>query len=317
MSRMSSGERLERLLSIVPWVVAHDGPTLEEVARRFDYPEDRLLTDLEEILFLVGLYPFTPDQLVEVVYEDDRLWIHYAEYFERPLRLTPAQALTLVTAGSSLLAVPGAEPDGPLARGLAKLAATLGIAPGDGLEVDLGSADPEVLATIRSAITERRQLMIEYYAYGRDERTQRVIDPLRVASDQGEWYLLAHCHRAGGERLFRLDRIHDIAVLDTTFEPPDAVPEVSVFEPRPDDARVTLRLQPPAFWVAEAHPVESTELLDNGTMRVVLAISAVPWLERLLVRLGGDAAIESASGDIPTDLTQTAAKRIRARYDTP
>ena len=152
MSRLTASNRLERLLSIVPWVVANDGPTVAEIAARFDYPEQDLLADLTEILFMVGLYPFTPDQLVEVVVEEDRVWIHYAEYFERPLRLTAAQALSLVTAGSSLLAVPGADPDGPLARGLAKLANTLGVAPGDNLEVDLGSADADVLRVVREAI---------------------------------------------------------------------------------------------------------------------------------------------------------------------
>ena len=80
--------------------------------------------------------PSHPDQLVEVVIEDGRVWIHYAEYFERPLRLTPDQALALVTAGSGLLAVPGADPDGPLARGLAKLAETLGVTPGADIDID-------------------------------------------------------------------------------------------------------------------------------------------------------------------------------------
>ena len=73
--------------------------------------------------------------------------------------------------------------------------------------------------------------------------TTRTVDPYRVASDQGEWYLLAHCHRAEGERLFRLDRVRNIEVLDTTFETPAEVPVVSVFEPRDDDPRVTLRLR--------------------------------------------------------------------------
>ena len=314
MSRMTSGGRLERLLSIVPWVVANDGPTVAEIAERFDYPEDRLLSDLTEILFLVGIYPFTPDQLVEVVVEDDRVWIHYAEYFERPLRLTPAQALALVTAGSSLLAVPGADPDGPLARGLDKLASTLGVSPGDHLDVDLGSADPEILATIRQAIADSRQLELEYYAYGRDEITERVVDPYRVASDKGEWYLLGYCHRAEGERLFRLDRIHHIGMLDSEFSSPRQVPEVSVFEPRPDDPRVTLRLEPTAAWVPQAYPAETVEELDDGALRVTLAITAVPWLERLLVRLGPEATLEATPGDLPADLLESTAERILARY---
>ncbi len=314
MSPLTAGDKLERLLSIVPWVVANDGPTVAEIAERFDYPEAGLLEDLNDVLFMVGTYPFTPDQLIEVIVEDDRVWIHYAEYFARPLRLTPDQALALVTSGSSLLAVPGADPEGPLARGLEKIARSLGVDPGADIDVNLGTVSPETLSTVRTAIAERRQLQLEYYGYNRDEITQRVVDPFRVTSDEGQWYLLAHCHRAEGERLFRLDRIRALTISDTTFDPPTSVPEVSVFEANPDDPRVVLRLTREAAWGGQAYPAESVEELADGALRVTLAISAVPWLARLLVRLGPEATVESTTGDLPTDLAATTAERILARY---
>jgi proteasome accessory factor C len=314
MSRLTSGGRMERLLSIVPWVVANDGPTVAEIAARFDYAEDRLLEDLNNVLFMVGTYPFTPDQLVEVVLEDDRVWIHYAEYFERPLRLTPDQALALVTAGSSLLAVPGADPDGPLARGLEKLAETLGVTPGSDIEIDLGSASPEILATLREAIADHNQVRIEYYGYNRDEVTNRTVDPYRVTSDQGQWYLLGHCHRAEGERLFRVDRIQGITLTGVAFDSPGDVPEVSVFEPNPDDPRVVLEVSPNARWVIQAYPAEAIEELEGGRARVTLAVSALPWLERLMLRLGSEATIVSSTADIDTDIGVRAAQRVLDRY---
>lgn len=314
MSRLTSGGRMERLLSIVPWVVANDGPTIEEISERFDYPEAKLLDDLNNVLFMVGTYPFTPDQLVEVIVEDGRVWIRYAEYFERPLRLTPEQGLALVTAGSSLLAVPGADPAGPLARGLEKLASTLGVTPGADIDIDLGQASAETLATIREAIADRRQIEIDYYAYNRDEVTARRVDPYRVTSDQGQWYLLAHCHRAEGERLFRVDRIRALTVADDTFDAPADVPDVSVFEPNPDDPRVVLDLEPDAAWVPQAYPAEQIEDLGDGRQRVTLAISAVPWLARLLVRLGPNATVIGTTGDIPADLGVQTARSILQRY---
>ena len=60
------------------------------------------------VLFLVGVYPHTPDQLIEVVIEDDRVWIHYADWFARPLRLTPPEALATAScrAGSRAPSMP-------------------------------------------------------------------------------------------------------------------------------------------------------------------------------------------------------------------
>ncbi len=312
--KLTAAERLERLLSIVPWVVERDGPTIEEISARFDYPADKLLADLNDVVFMVGLYPFTPDQLVEVEVTDDRVWIRYAEYFERPLRLTPTQGLALVAAGSSLLAVPGAEADGPLARGLAKLAASLGVDRSDAVEIALGPAAATAVEQLREAVRSHRQVEIDYYAFGRDEQTTRRVDPYRVFSDNGQWYVAGFCHLAGGERLFRIDRISELALLDDTFEPPTEPPAAAVFRPDPADPRVRLRLAPDARWVIEHYPCEEVVDLDDGRVEVTLAVSARPWLERLLLRLGPQAELLATSGDLPPSLGRDAARRILDRY---
>ena len=128
-----------------PWVAAHDGPEIAEVCRRFEVGEKELLADLE-LLFLCGVHPFTPDVLIEVDVADGRVWIRMADYFRRPLRLTPPEGLALVGAGSALLGVPGADPDGALARALAKLETVLGVGADDALDVELGPVAPGLLS---------------------------------------------------------------------------------------------------------------------------------------------------------------------------
>ncbi len=106
MSRPSAAERLERLLSIVPWVVAQDGPTVAETCERFAISERDLIADLN-LLFLCGVYPYTPDALIEVDIDGGRVWVRFADWFRRPLRLTPPEGLALVAAARALLGVPG------------------------------------------------------------------------------------------------------------------------------------------------------------------------------------------------------------------
>ena len=108
MPRVSADDRLRRLLALVPWVAAQDGPTVEEVCARFGCTEAELAEEIE-MLFLCGLYPYTPDMLIEADIAEGRVWIRYAEYFSRPLRLTPAEGLTLLASGNTLLAVPGTD----------------------------------------------------------------------------------------------------------------------------------------------------------------------------------------------------------------
>ena len=309
MPRVSADERLRRLLALVPWVVAHDGPAIEEVCARFGLTEAELIADLD-LVWCCGVHPFTPDSLMEVNVEDGRVWIRYADWFDRPLRLTPEEGLALVAAGAALLAVPGADPEGPLARGLRKLAGILGIDPEGAIEVSLGAVSESVLASLREAVAMRTQVEIDYYVYGRDERTRRVVDPHGVFAAEGEWYLSGWCHLADAERRFRVDRIRSLTVLDRTFDAPAVPPRPEVFEPSADDPRVVLDLAPRARWVVEQYPCERVRERPKGHLEVTLVVSERPWLERLLLRLGPDATVRSGAEGAAAD----AARRVLARY---
>jgi proteasome accessory factor C len=311
MARRSAAERLRLLLAVVPWIVAHDGPTLADVSRRFDMTEDELLAELD-LVFLCGVHPFTPDSLMDVVIEEGRVWIRYADYFERPLRLSPEEGLALVAAGSALADVPGADPNGPVARALAKVAAVLGVEPGETLDIQLGTAPPETLATLQRAVGEHRRVELDYYTYGRDERSHRTVEPRAVFAAEGAWYLDGYCHLAGADRRFRLDRMAHVSLLDATFEPPPgaAPTTTSVFDPDPDDPRVVLDLAPRARWVAEQYPVETVEERADGRLRVTLVAGERAWLERLLLRLGTDVVVVDGADGVAA----AAARRLLARY---
>ena len=55
----------------------------------------------------------------------------------------------------------------------------------------------------------------------RDETTERDVDPMRLARVEGHWYLEGWCHRAQDVRLFRVDRIEDLEVLDVPARLPE------------------------------------------------------------------------------------------------
>ena len=291
MSRLTAADRLARLLAIIPWVTSQDGPTLDEISERFNYPRDALLADLSDVVFFVGVYPFTPDTLIEVELIDDRVWIRYADWFNRPLRLTSEQALALITAGRTVLAASGDDQSEPLLRALAKLQAAVGAGDGAPLEVRLGGANEDVLATLRASAAAHRVVEIDYYSYGRDQRSIRIIEPRRVFADTGNWYVEAHCRQAEDERLFRVDRIVGAVAGDETFTPPHDRPEPVVFDHRNELDSVIIDVAPTQRWVASHYPNTAATELPDGWLRIELPVSAGAWVERLLLRLGPDARI--------------------------
>jgi proteasome accessory factor C len=313
-ARPESGARLQRVLALVPWIAAHPGVTLDELAARFEIEREELEEDLE-LLPMCGLPPYTADRLIDLVVADDgAVSVRLAEYFERPLRLTPAEGVALLAAGRALLGVPGSDAEGPLATGLAKLEHALGAT--GALAIHVAGADH--LQQLRDAVEAGRQVEIDYYSSARDEMTTRVVDPVRVFHALGAWYLAGWCHRATGDRLFRIDRVRGVRPTGRSVEPSDdgSRPERDadlVYRPAADDPRVTLRLDPEAAWVAESIPVESRRARRGGKTDVVLAVSGPAFLERLVLSLGPRATVlgppearAAAAG---------AARRVLSRYE--
>lgn len=315
-NRLTARDRLVRLLSVIPWVARQDdGALIDEIVSRFDYPRAQLLDDLQEVVFFVGVHPFTPDSLIEVEIGDERVHIRYADWFSRPLRLTSGEGARLLTAGRSVLPLTESDDDdsaGPLLRALTKLGTALGEGAADAVEVRLGHAPSDTLAILRDAVARQRQVDIEYYTYGRDELTDRRVDTNRLFSDQGNWYLSGWCHRADGERVFRADRIRAVVLTDVPNANAAAAP-ASSFSPDGDDPRVVLRLAQSARWVVEQYPVERVVEGDDH-LDVTMAVTAQAWLERLLLRLGPSAELLSLDEPLSAQLRSDAAIRVLRRY---
>jgi proteasome accessory factor C len=318
MSRFTATERLTRLLAMIPHVAGRGYVPLDDLAARFSYPRAELVADLTDVLPYVGVAPFTPDMLVEVSIDEHRVRIDYADWFTRPLRLSAADALALLAAGRTLAAAEPEDAASPLVRGLTKLSTALGTGGEGALDIHLGAASEETLSVLRTAVQEHRRVRIDYYSYGRDRRGERVIEPRRFYSDEGNWYVAGYCHLAEGDRVFRVDRMRSATLLDETFPvPPDAADSPATFAPREDDPRVVLDVAPDARWVIDKYPHDAAEPADDGSVRVTLAVAAVPWLERLLVRLGPSARVVDAPPGYGDDARSAAARRILGRYTAP
>lgn len=313
MSRLTAADRMRRLLAVIPWVSGRGEVALSEISDRFDYPIDRLRRDLTEVVQFVGVHPYTPDMLIEVYLDDDneRVSFALADYFTSPLRLTPEEGLSLVSAGLGLLGSSAGQ-DSALERALHKVADRFGVSLGEELDVSLGGADPVLVEQAMAAMNTNHSVTIDYYSLHRGETTSRTVEPHRVFSDQGEWYMRGFCQLADQVRTFRLDRVMALSIDDATFAPV-AQPEAGTFAASEDDIRVTLALAPQAAWVAEAFPVEEVEQTASS-LHVTLAVSSLTWLERLLLQLGSQAQVVRSEPELPPALVHDAAKRVLDRY---
>ena len=179
--------------------------------------------------------------------------------------------------------------------------------------ITLGDAPADTLDELRKAVRNKRQVRIEYYTFYRDELTRRTVDPAAVFSQDGAWYLQAWCHQARDLRVFRVDRIGSLEVTDTEVVGDPAELGPGNFHRDESQPQVTLRLAPEASWVADHYPISDRRDLGEGRIEVDLAVSALPWLARLLLQLGHDAEVVNANEAI-TNLRAGTAERILSRY---
>jgi proteasome accessory factor C len=170
-----------------------------------------------------------------------------------------------------------------------KLAAVVLPDPGV-IEVDLGS-EPEALGMLRTAASRGEVVHIDYVGIASGESTERSIEPWGVFAALGNWYVTGHCRRAGGERVFRVDRIRSARLTGERFEPRQAPLSPGVqYTPGPDDVVVRLALAPEAAWVAEYYPVEVVDSGEAGTV-IEFSASEPAVIARLLLRLGRSARL--------------------------
>ncbi|HEV3294304.1 MAG TPA: WYL domain-containing protein [Streptosporangiaceae bacterium] len=313
----TSSERLQRLLALVPYVVSRKVVGLGDTAAAFGVSERQLVDDLN-MLWCVELRAPDPYCPIDLSYEGGEIMVSQAESMDRPLRLGVDEASALLVA-LRMLAELGQAGGSALSRTIAKLEAAAGEAAAPSAQVAVQvdrTAEQSVATRAREALAARRRLHLSYYVPGRDEATERDVDPMRLLLVEGRTYLEGWCRQAEAVRLFRLDRVLGIEVLDVAAEvPPDAEPvdvDRGLFRPSPDDLRVVIELTPAGRWVAEYYPCEEVTDLGEGRLRVVLRTPDAGWVRRLALRLGEDGRV-AAPAAVVADVRQAAADAL-ARY---
>ena len=268
-------DRLQRLLALVPYVVSR-------------------------CVELRSPDPYCP---IDLSYEGGEIVVSEAESISRPLRLGVDEASALLVALRMLAEVPGLEDRSALSRTIAKLETAAGAAGAASAQVavqvdDRGAA--AVLAQARDALDRGRRLHMSYYVPGRDEATERDVDPMRLLVVEGRTYLEGWCLSAEAVRLFRLDRVLALSVLDQAAAvPAQARPrdvDQGLFRPSADDVAVELELSAAGRWVAEYYPCERVEELGDGRLRVGLRTPDTRMVRRLALRLGEDGRVISPAG---------------------
>ncbi len=291
-------ERLTRLLAMITYF--GDGRTVAfaDAAEHFGITEKQLLDDINT-LWVSGAPGYSHSELIDFeasAFDQGMVRLREAQKMDRPLRLSPGEAVALLVALNSLIARLGENETLLTTRQKLQHAAGEAATAAEAVHITRTPEDTQrIRQQVEAAIAEGKQLWIRYVS-GMDQVSERTIDPVMLNSVGEHWVLGAWCHKAQGDRRFRLDRILDLDLRDEPVSQNATAVRLEPLDTTDFAHEVSLRLASQARWVTEQIPVESvTEHGDSFT--VVIASSDPLWLSQLCLRLG-DSIVDVSPPDV-------------------
>jgi predicted DNA-binding transcriptional regulator YafY len=145
----------------------------------------------------------------------------------------------------------------------------------------------EVVLKVASAVRGRKRIHLRYRS-GHSEETEREVDPYGVVHREGFWYTFGYDHLRGGTRLFRLDRILDVGVLEAGFVRPAGLESQegvlrTVANLPGDDWSVEVLLETTLAEAREEVPPMTAALEEvEGGVILRCSTSDLAWMARVL-----------------------------------
>ncbi|RNE59368.1 helix-turn-helix transcriptional regulator [Cryobacterium tepidiphilum] len=287
-------DRLAFLLSLVPFLMEHDGISVADVAAHFDVPADRV-REAVNLIAMSGIPGETQQYLHGDLFDinwdefvaNDRVVLTNLVAIDDSPRFSAREAAALIAGLQYLSSLPENADRGAIASLMAKLTRGASAAPSQLAVAPTDSHD--AIGTIQAAV--RAGVQVEFnYLDAQGGHVLRHVDPLRIESVDQNWYLRGWCHLRQAVRTFRLDRMSDLTATSTPAadHDEDVVVPSSFFQASEHDQWVELDLPESALpLIADYMPERAGTPDAAGRMRVSVRVAHVHGLKRLITSLGG------------------------------
>jgi proteasome accessory factor C len=291
-------EQLRRILLLIPRLADGEPRSLSEVSRRAGVDRAEVLRDIQSISerfeapggFVEGLQIFIEADDVSVV----------PNHFQRPMRLTRSELLALELGLAMLRSERPLEEQRAIDGAAERLRKAIAKLPGEDVADGLRTAalspagDVEHLRLLREAYRGKRKVRLAYRKADEDVASVRVVCPYGIVFTTGMWYAVAQCERSEGIRIFRLDRVESVELLEARFQSPaDFSLDALVREGRAfqADGTETLRIRYSpriARWIAER---EGKPLGPDGSLVLEHPMADQDWAVRHVLQYGAEAEV--------------------------
>ena len=197
-------------------------------------------------------------------------------------------------------------------RTLQKLSALFQLHSENWLEVDFSrwgnpGYDNETFELLRSAVIRRRNVKLRY-AGSYEEIRERTVQPYKLVYKAKAWYLQAFCTEKQDWRVFKLNRILELEVLEEGFSQLNPPGPIETFEG--EYPKVTLRFpKEMSYRVYDEFDASQVTVQEDNTLTVRAWLPEDLWLTGYLLSFGTQVEVIE-----PAYLKDTLAKQAYQIY---
>jgi predicted DNA-binding transcriptional regulator YafY len=268
--RITPLERAARMLDLVPFIASHQGVPIGELAQSFGIEVEELAADLNA-LWMCGDSKF---DLIDLEFDSGYVSIRNAETLNR-VRSLNQQELISIAIGLAMIEKQVGQERSDLHQAIAELRKKL--IPEETQIVDASPRTSEAISSIlKSALESRRKVSIHYLSSTEDRKSERVVSPLHITQENNHEFLVAYCDTAQAQRTFRVDRISQAAIIDSTVSPSSQVDVLSSHQLVKTKAHNRARQIYEIFGISHQSPKGELEIPifnDQWLIRAILSLA--------------------------------------------
>jgi predicted DNA-binding transcriptional regulator YafY len=278
--------KLERMLSIITYLLNHEKVKAQELADKFEVSVRTIYRDIDAI---------SQTGIPIVTYQGADGGVGIIEGYKLDKNVLSNDEISkIVTALKGLQSISEDAKIKLLIEKFSNIASKSDYIPtGNEIIIDLSSWNKNdqlciKIQEIKKAIQERR--VIEFIFYTNEKLTERKVEPYTIVFKNTNWYLYAYCLLRNDFRLFKIRRMSDIGLTDNSFN----VREYSIndiqWNGESDTDRhtevVALFDKSMKYSIDDIFGVENYIVLEDGRIRVTFHMAVGEWLYGFLLGFG-------------------------------
>lgn len=286
-SILSGTDRYNFLLVLTGYLIANRQQKLSEIAKHFQVTEREVHSAVVTIS-LSGVGHYRPDELFFLDYdllEEGIVDLSFAPTLGSVPRLSTRQAAAIASGLVYLRQLVDLDDQSQITELLTILAKGAVGQQGLPFMVQPQKHDSN-LAVVRQAIAESRVVSCSY-RNSAGELANREIEATSLESREASWYLRGFCRTNNESRIFRVDRMREIRLLDVvTGRQATSTSTGEIYQITDSDTEVLFEVDPGAFsLIADYRP--DFEITGTKPVQVKIAIGQLGNLGRIVSRYSG------------------------------